>query len=326
MPAVSIIIPLYNAADTLSFCLSSILAQSFTDWELLLIDDGSTDSSLSVCRDFEGRDSRIKAWTQPHDGVSAARNLGLDRMSGQYVCFIDADDRVEPDYLEQLYRFRTHDLAVCGYFTDHLGADGTSCRQNRFLPVELDLRSLADKTPLVPLFTSGMIQFCWNKLLHARIIRDHQLRFVPIPVNEDYRFMLDYLAHCQSIRSIPVPLYHWTRRSGKKTAISLFPPHLASCYLDAHTETIRYFQDRKVAGEILFPSYYWVILKHLDRIGSDPDIRGRLQSLVAHPLVREAFRYHKSSSVKEAFLVFLLRHRFYNLFSSIRKWLLDCKK
>ena len=75
----------------------------------------------------------------------------------------------------------------------------------------------------------------------------------------------------------------------------------------------------------MFHSYYWVILKHLDRIKQEPDVKDRLESLMAHPLVREAFQFHKSSSIKEAFMVFLLRRQFYKLFSSFRQWLLRRK-
>ena len=100
MPIISIIIPIYNAEKYLSTCIESILSQGFEDFELLLINDGSKDNSLSICNDYAQRDSRIKVFDKPNGGVSSARNLGLDNATGEYVMFVDADDRLAPNALE----------------------------------------------------------------------------------------------------------------------------------------------------------------------------------------------------------------------------------
>lgn len=326
MPEISIIVPVFNAAGTLPGCLSSIVAQTFTDWELLLIDDASTDDSLSICHYFEATDSRIKVWTQPHGGVSSARNLGLEQMKGAFLCFVDADDHIEPDYLEKLYLFRNYDLVICGYFTDQISQDGASCHQKKYVPVELDVSPLTDKEILVPLFTSGMINFCWNKMLHAQIIRDFHLRFVSIPIHEDYGFILNYLEHCQSLKSTPLSLYHWTHRVGKESATSLFSDSLLSYYLEAHLATARYFQNEKLAGGILYYSYYFIILKHFERIGQARELKTRLNTVMDHPLVQEAFQIHRPSSKGESFMLFLLKHRIYKLFNYLHQWLLRDKK
>lgn len=326
MPEISIIVPVFNAAGSLPGCLSSIVAQTFTDWELLLIDDASTDDSLSICHYFEATDSRIKVWTQPHGGVSSARNLGLKQMKGAFLCFVDADDHIEPDYLEKLYLFRNYDLVVCGYFTDQISQDGASYQQKKYVPVELDVSTLTDKEILVPLFTSGMINFCWNKMLHTQIIRDFHLRFVSIPIHEDYGFVLNYLEHCQSIKSIPFSLYHWTHREGKESATSLFSDYLLSYYLEAHLATARFFQNENLAGGILYYSYYFIILKHFERIGQARELKTRLNTVMDHPLVQEAFQLHRPSSKGESFMLFLLKHRIYKLFYYLHQWLLRDKK
>ena len=102
-PAISIIVPVFNAAQYLQECLDSILSQSFNDFELILIDDGSTDNSLSICQSYERRDSRIKIISGPNQGVSAARNKGLNVACGEWITFVDPDDWVEPTHVSTLY-------------------------------------------------------------------------------------------------------------------------------------------------------------------------------------------------------------------------------
>ena len=109
MKLVSIIVPIYNAQNYLNRCLDSLLAQTLEDIEIILINDGSKDDSLAICRAYEEKDSRIIVIDQKNAGVSAARNAGLDRASGQYVGFVDPDDWVEPDMYALMYE-KTHSL------------------------------------------------------------------------------------------------------------------------------------------------------------------------------------------------------------------------
>ena len=98
-PAISVIVPVYNAEKTLRQCVDSILAQDFKDFELLLIDDGSKDSSPTICDDYALQDSRVKVFHKPNGGVSSARNVGLDNAQGEWITFIDSDDYISPRYL-----------------------------------------------------------------------------------------------------------------------------------------------------------------------------------------------------------------------------------
>lgn len=100
----SVIIPVYNAEKYLNDCIDSVLSQNFADFELILINDGSTDSSGDICEKYVLSDNRIKAIHQKNDGVSSARNNGLKHASGKYVCFIDADDYILPGYFESIYK------------------------------------------------------------------------------------------------------------------------------------------------------------------------------------------------------------------------------
>ena len=97
---VSIIVPVYNTAQYLSACLDSILAQTFDDFELLLVDDGSTDDSPAICDGYKAKDDRVRVFHRRNGGVSAARNLGVEQAKGDWICYVDSDDEVKPDYLK----------------------------------------------------------------------------------------------------------------------------------------------------------------------------------------------------------------------------------
>ena len=114
---ISVVIPVYNAEKTIRKCLDSLIGQTYSNFELICVDDGSKDASLEICREYESKDARIRTIAQKNAGPSHARNRGLDASKGEYVCFVDSDDYVEPDYLEYLYKGLTEhdvDIATCG--------------------------------------------------------------------------------------------------------------------------------------------------------------------------------------------------------------------
>ncbi len=102
MPQISIIVPVYNIEKYFHRCVDSILSQTFTDFELLLINDGSNDNSGAICDEYAAKDARIRVFHKENGGVSSARNLGLDNAKGEWITFVDSDDYVKPDYLSNL--------------------------------------------------------------------------------------------------------------------------------------------------------------------------------------------------------------------------------
>lgn len=116
MPKVSIIVPVYNVAPFLPMCLCSIMNQSFSDWELIIVNDESTDDSLAIAQQYAQQDKRIKIIQQPHGGLGKARNTGFSAVQAEYVTFVDGDDYIDKDYLEQLLQhIQTSDICQCGY-------------------------------------------------------------------------------------------------------------------------------------------------------------------------------------------------------------------
>ena len=107
-PKVSIIVPVYNAEEFLEDCIKSIIYQSLEDIEVICINDGSSDNSLGILNNFQEKDNRIKIFSQENSGPAAARNLGLEKSSGEYILFVDGDDWIEPDMCEKLYEHAIH--------------------------------------------------------------------------------------------------------------------------------------------------------------------------------------------------------------------------
>ena len=124
MQKISVIVPVYNIEHYIEECIKSILNQTFKEFELLLVDDGSTDSSLNICRGYEKKDNRIKVIHKKNGGLSDARNVGIEKACGKYICFIDGDDFIANDTLENMYNLilkNNSQIAVCNmvrYYED----------------------------------------------------------------------------------------------------------------------------------------------------------------------------------------------------------------
>ncbi len=155
---ISIIVPVYNAAAHLNECVKSILAQDHPDWELILVDDASTDSSPALCDRLAAEDGRIRVIHAVHGGAAAARNRGIEAAKGGYICFIDSDDTVEPDYLSYLYEMAAGydaDIACCGH-DEPFGGARTSRPDNIESISPCSLRDL--------LYQRGLMSVPWGYL------------------------------------------------------------------------------------------------------------------------------------------------------------------
>ena len=169
-PKVSVIVPIYKAEAYLHRCVDSLLQQTMSDFELLLIDDGSPDNSGKICDEYAMKDARVRVVHQPNGGVSAARQKGLDEAQGEYVIHADPDDWVEPDILQQLYdkaKEEDADMVICDYFVDF--ADHTDYRAQA-------PSSLNHEVVLCELFQQ-LLGFCWNKLVRRACFNKYHVKF-----------------------------------------------------------------------------------------------------------------------------------------------------
>lgn len=218
MPSISIILPVYNAERYLSDTLTSILDQSFTDFELICIDDGSTDSSLHILESYSRVDDRIQIITQDNSGPGAARNAGLEVAIGKYTIMLDADDLYDPAMLETLFTK-----------AETINADVVVARSTQFDDetneiIEswwtINIHQIPNKDVFSPLemrdfIFTAFIGWPWDKLYRRDFIEEHKIRYPELPNSEDLYFVFLSLAKAHAIGIIETPLIrHRTNRSG----------------------------------------------------------------------------------------------------------------
>ena len=198
-PAISIIVPIYNSEKYLGRCIDSILSQSFTDFELILVDDGSKDTSPQICDEYASIDKRIRVIHKKNGGVSAARNDGLDIAKGDYITFVDSEDRVDTDYLKCLYKKNAFDYVIGTFINEPYGKI-RKLREKVFIG-----DGLKDYIS-VSYLSNG---YPWGKLFKSNIIKGNSIRFENIKVYEDLLFCIEYARNCSSICCIADANYHY---------------------------------------------------------------------------------------------------------------------
>lgn len=201
---ISIIIPVYNTEKYLDRCIQSVLAQTYTNWELLLIDDGSTDSSWAICDKYAEQDSRIKVFHKENGGVSSARNLGLDNAKGEWISFIDSDDWVANQYLEILHQNGLYDF-VTGYWSI-LNCDSFCSKPFYNQEFRKDgIRTFLD-------INTGKLSYPVCRLYRRSIIKNNRLRFdTKIHFAEDALFNLSYIRYIQTAKQTGDILYYYEK-------------------------------------------------------------------------------------------------------------------
>jgi len=201
---ISVIIPVFNAEQCLRKCLDSVKAQTYNDFEAILVDDGSTDSSGRICDEYAGLDKRFRVVHQQNQGVSSARNQGLDLAEGDYVYFVDGDDEIRPEALDHLYsaiKQGEHDVAASGYTLVKKDKEIDSCMVAGAVPEVFSSDDFLARL----LIDSDFICFtCWNKLISKRLFS--HLRFQDIK-QEDFLFCGQLYIRLHSLIYLNEPLY-----------------------------------------------------------------------------------------------------------------------
>lgn len=204
---ISIIVPIYNADNFLHRCVDSILAQSYADFELLLIDDGSKDSSGAICDAYAVKDIRVRVFHKENGGVSSARNLGLDNAQGEYITFCDADDYVAPDWLAAYRKAMAEnvDLAIQGYYSiEGVNAIAKSLQPYQGTGVE------AKRQLITSLFSQEVYYYLWVKLFRRDLLEAHHIRFDEQSIlGEDTQFISKYLEYAASFMCIDTIGYYY---------------------------------------------------------------------------------------------------------------------
>lgn len=209
-PLISIIVPVYNAENTIGRCVDSILNQTFRDWELLLVDDGSIDHSDMICDQYAAKDRRIKIFHKENGGVSSARNIGLKYAKGEWITFVDADDYLNVESLCDMIKCSENadlvmsSIKICGYQERVVKLD------NSFANNEYEIGILLT---LLNGYMGLTVPFA--KLLKLSIINKYKIRFDNrFSSGEDTLFVYQYLYHIKKIRCIDTISYNYFLSNG----------------------------------------------------------------------------------------------------------------
>lgn len=260
---VSIIIPCYNASSTIEATLMSISNQTYRDFEVIAVDDGSQDGTLDILYKWQRNDDRIVVLHQCNQGVSSARNSALRRVKGDYVCFVDADDIIENDYIEQLLNIISGndscDLAVCNFTRDMNIDPSRSYSRKHFSSLAFLQQAIIKKSLKTP-------QICCM-LFKSEIIKHNNITFeIGCARGEDREFFIKYLLHTNNVIYTNDKLYHY-RISQTSAMSTLSEKSLTS--IDASWRTYIYYKEynHPLSNQLLLSFYYtiWklVVLCHL---------------------------------------------------------------
>lgn len=202
MPLISIVVPIYNAENYLQRCVDSILAQTYDDFELLLVNDGSCDGSLNICQRYAAEDSRVRVIDKPNGGVSSARNMGIESATAEWVMFVDADDWIEPNTLELAVPYIGECDIVRLAWVAHLPDVVKNKRvMNAETPSQLLKQLLRRRTKLA----------IWGTLIRRDLFISNNIRFdASYNYAEDWLALLRVVCRCKSIKTLPEAfVYHY---------------------------------------------------------------------------------------------------------------------
>lgn len=200
-PKISIIVPVYKAEKYIEKCINSILNQSFNDYELLLIDDGSPDNSGKICDEYAKKDSRIKVFHKKNEGVSSARQIGIDQAKGEYSIHVDADDWIEQEMLSDMYNYacqKNADIVLTDYFHNN----------NQY--ITQDISNLNKYEILNSIISGKLMGVLWNKLIKTQLYSLYNIRF-PKGINycEDVWVVTQLLCNSVTISYLNKAYYHY---------------------------------------------------------------------------------------------------------------------
>lgn len=236
MIAVSVIIPVYNAEKYLRDCLEGVINQTLTSLEIICVDDGSADGTAKILEEYQKKDRRIQVIRQENSGAGVARNTGMAAAKGEYLSFLDADDKFEKDMLQAAYEsIKTHEADICAFAADSFDANtGESASYN----AAFNKRYIPETDPFDPSaegFRETVLQMFngvpWNKMFKSSFIRTTGLRFQPLRTTNDAYFVYTALCKAKRIATLDRILIH--RRKNDANSLTQTRDRSCLCFYEA---------------------------------------------------------------------------------------------
>lgn len=265
VPVFSIVMPVYNAERYLEDALDSVRNQDFSDFELILVNDFSTDNSLAICTRYEALDRRITVIDcKTNCGAAVARNRGIEAAKGNYLCFVDADDYIDPDFLQQFYNALQEDafdLVKSGAYEEYYNKENLvytrKCvLENKNCQGYKEITEQVIDMEQIPLFG-----YIWNSVYKMSIIRTHNLWFdKTLTVNEDFAFNVAYLPFISKMKCLSYCGYHYAKRN----TISLSSQQKNYDY-ENHLRKVRSFllllKQHQIETQTMLDKVYWMFTR-----------------------------------------------------------------
>lgn len=268
MPLISVIVPIYNVEKYVKECIESVLNQSFADYEMILVDDGSPDNCGRICDEYAENDSRVRVIHKKNGGVSAARNTGLEAATGKYIYFLDGDDFVDNDLLQTVCDHLKAEVDMVIFNYREYYDNGKTMEKKFQAPQTWDLQGQDNKRNFI---LNSILSYKvgwepWNRIYSREIIERYQIRYeIGEYYAEDLYFFLCYSAHANKITAIEDSLYNYRIRCGSTMRTQQKHLHIGR-YNELAKAVLDHFQkweDCKNLAEDFYSIHYMIVASHL---------------------------------------------------------------
>lgn len=287
----SIIIPAYNCRDFIEKCIESIINQTYTDYEIIIVNDGSIDQTGVICERLVKKDNRIHVIHKDNGGVSSARNVGIDIAKGKYIFFMDSDDYLSDDtYLEKLMQFNSADYIVAGFTC--------VCIENNEIrectPCYLQEQN-GNSIRMLPesFFVNGFFHSCWGKRYTAAILNNKEIRFTADRISEDSLFNLMYLKHIEKWHIVDLTGYCYVKRRHGDSATAKFFDSDIYTYTELHKQLLSFPIRRKTVRRTMFAQYLAICFRIVNNNKlSKKQKRYKINHVLKQKYVKETFIFN----------------------------------
>ena len=330
-PLISIIMPAYNCEKTVSETIMSICAQNFCNYEFIIVNDGSTDQTLTIINSFAEQFSQIKIFNIENSGPSNARNIGIQHSDGQYLMFIDSDDTLKSDalvYIASLLKSNNLDMLIFGF-------DIINVAQKKTYSYSFDDLLINGQANVSPYFSdlyfSNLLNQAWNKVYKSDLIKSNNISFPLYNYGEDRLFVLTVLPKCSSIQISKKCLYNYYSRTGESLVTKFYSKKFEVCNLIQTTidELILYYRidDQKSLSNFRY-MYLKSILSCITNLYlpscnySSREKKREVQNILNNCYFQEQLQSCDKSNQIMAFIVFFLKSKNVFLISTLAKFIL----
>lgn len=307
---VSVIIPAYNVEDKISACLQSVLDQTYHNKEIIVVNDGSTDYTAEICDRFQRDNQCIKVIHQLNSGVSVARNVALMHATGEYIVFVDSDDTIFPEYIEELMKWSEYDFVTAGYNwqTPELSWKKRIFEEDSISQIEL--KAFPSKYMGKYYFGSP-----WATLMKRRIINDKNIRFDEhIHCGEDILFIFQYLKYAKNIKIVPYCGYNYFFYPG--SLVNTKHEEFWKWKIQVESEIRSFFKPCNEFEKESLLSRCFDVLRDLLRDYYGHMTKEEFFALYKNPFFTEAILYkkNKQGKISEKILIFAMDHKNYRIY------------